>query len=184
MSELFMQERNIPVLISIRRVEHAQPPSIDGLIELLVDSVSNGASVGFLNPVNPSTAREYWHNVLSTPEDELVLWVATCEETIVGSVQLALCPKENGRHRAEVQKLMVHSSARGNRIASRLMQTLETYALQTGRFLLVLDTEAGSPAESVYQHLNWQKAGEIPDYARNAAGQLHATAYYYKRLIL
>ena len=179
-----MQELNIPMLISIRKIDHAQPALSDGLVELLIDSVSNGASVGFLNPINSSTAREYWQHVLSTPEDELVLWVATCEETVVGSVQLALCPKENGRHRAEVQKLMVHSSARGHRIASRLMQTLETYALQTGRFLLVLDTEAGSPAESVYQHLNWQKAGEIPDYARNAAGQLHATAYYYKKLIL
>lgn len=177
-----MQNLNIPMLISIRKIDQAQPALSDGLVELLIDSVSNGASVGFLNPINSSTAREYWQHVLSTPEDELVLWVATCEETIVGSVQLALCPKENGRHRAEVQKLMVHSSARGHRIASRLMQTLETYALQTGRFLLVLDTEAGSPAESVYQHLNWQKAGEIPDYARNAAGQLHATAYYYKKL--
>ncbi|MBI4750686.1 MAG: GNAT family N-acetyltransferase [Acidobacteria bacterium] len=177
-----MQELNAPKLVSIRRVDHTQTIFIDGLAELLIDSVSNGASVGFLNPVTSSTAKAYWHHVFSTPEDELVLWVATCEETIVGSVQLALCPKENGRHRAEVQKLMVHSTARGHRIASRLMQTLETYALQNGRFLLVLDTEAGSPAESVYQHLNWQKAGEIPDYARNAAGQLHATAYYFKLL--
>ena len=177
-----MPELNIPRLVSIRRVDHAQTAFIEGLVELLIDSVSNGASVGFLNPVNSSTAKEYWQNVLSIPEDELVLWVATFGETIVGSVQLALCSKENGRHRAEVQKLMVLSSARGHRIASRLMQILETYARQTGRFLLVLDTEAGSLAESVYQHLNWQKAGEIPDYARNAAGQLHATAYYFKLL--
>lgn len=179
-----MQDLNAPTLVSICRVDHAQTIFIDGLAELLIDSVSNGASVGFLNPVTSNTAKTYWQQVLSTPEEELVVWIAEQEKMIVGSVQLALCPKENGRHRAEVQKLMVHSTARGQRIASQLMQALETYALQSGRVVLVLDTEAGSPAESVYQHLNWHKVGEIPDYARNAAGQLHATAYYYKRLIL
>ncbi|HMW01854.1 MAG TPA: hypothetical protein PKE58_17065, partial [Acidobacteriota bacterium] len=66
-----MQDLNIPMLISIRKIDQAQPALSEELVELLIDSVSNGASVGFLNPVNPSTAREYWHNVLSTPEDEL-----------------------------------------------------------------------------------------------------------------
>jgi acetyltransferase len=45
----------------------------------------------------------------------------------------------------------------------------------------VLDTIAGLPAESVYRHLGWHKAGEIPEYAAMPDGELRATAYYYKR---
>ena len=48
--------------------------------------------------------------------------------------------------------------------------------------LLVLDTLAGSHAETVYQHLGWHKVGDVPDYAAEPDGTLHATAIHYKRL--
>jgi hypothetical protein len=38
-------------------------------------------------------------------------------------------------------------------------------------------------AEQLYQSLHYQRAGEIPEYARSADGQLHATAIYYKLLV-
>ena len=51
------------------------------------------------------------------------------------------------------------------------------------RGLLVLDTQAGSGAEIVYQKLGWQRAGEIPNYAASPDGALHGTAYYFEPLI-
>ena len=48
--------------------------------------------------------------------------------------------------------------------------------------LLVLDTLAGSHAETVYRHLGWHKVGDVPDYAAEPDGTLHATAIHYKRL--
>ena len=56
----------------------------------------------------------------------------------------------------------------------------EAFAGSIGRTLLVLDTEVGSVAESVYRRRGWQRAGEIPDFALTPDGRLHATVYYYK----
>lgn len=99
---------------------------------------------------------------------------------VVGSVQLALCEKENGRHRAEVHKLIVLTLARGLGISSRLMLAAEARARSRKRSLLVLDTLLGSHAESVYRHPGWQRAGEIPEFAAAPDGEL--TVYCFKRL--
>jgi acetyltransferase len=93
------------------------------------------------------------------------LWVAESDGQIIGSVQLELCGKENGRHRAEVQKLLVRSAFRGRGVSTLLMRAAEECARADCRTLLVLDTQAGSVAEAVYRHLGWQPAGQIPDYA-------------------
>jgi GNAT superfamily N-acetyltransferase len=92
--------------------------------------------------------------------------------------------RRNGRHRADVQKLLVHSDYRGKRISTQLLLALEKFAAQQKRSLLVLDTEAGSLAEKIYQHWGWVRVGEIPLYAGRPDGQLISTCYYYKRLLL
>jgi hypothetical protein len=45
---------------------------------------------------------------------------------------------------------------------------------------LVLDTLAGSGAETFYQKLGWQRAGQIPKFAADPWGKLFPTVYYYK----
>jgi acetyltransferase len=152
------------------------------LVALLRDSVGHGASVGFLASLSEREAGDYWQDVLARLGPAHRLWVLYEDQRLLGSVQLALCEKPNGRHRAEVQKLFVHSSARGRGLASILLRALEQGARLSGCSLLVLDTEAGSTAEQVYQHLGWHKAGEIPGYAAVPDGRLIATALYYKPL--
>ncbi|MGH3858289.1 GNAT family N-acetyltransferase [Actinokineospora sp.] len=72
---------------------------VDGLAQVLVDCVASGASVGFVG----------------TPR-------------VVGTVRLALATQDNGPHRAEVVKLLVHRDARGKGCASALMAALEDTA--------------------------------------------------------
>jgi ribosomal protein S18 acetylase RimI-like enzyme len=97
-------------------------------------------------------------------------------------VQLALATKENGRHRAEVQKLLVHTRFRRRGIARSLMSAVEKAALRMGRTLLVLDTEEGSPAERPYEKCGYARAGIIPQYARSAEGSLISTVIFYRLL--
>jgi len=150
------------------------------LADLLIGAVGNGASVGFLWPLDRVAVADYWRQVFASLCDDFFLWVAEVDERVVGAVQLARCTKQNGRHRAELQKLFVHSAYRGRGIAARLLAAAEAQAREIGCTLLVLDTEAGSPAESVYRHLGWRKSGEIPMYAGKPSGELIPTAYYYK----
>src|SRR5689334_23376409 len=80
------------------------------LIELLQDSVENGASVGFLRPFSRSSNRAYWEQTfLEIKNGNRTLLVAEKNGRVVGSVQLELATKPNALHRAEVQKLLVHS---------------------------------------------------------------------------
>jgi GNAT superfamily N-acetyltransferase len=171
-----------PCAVTLRRIETAATAPAEGLVDLLIDVVRGGASVGFLWPLDRTGARDYWRSVLAALGDGLLLWVAESGPRVLGTVQLAPCLKANGRHRAELQKLLVQPSARGQGIASRLMAAVEAEACARGLTLLVLDTLVGSAADPIYRHLGWQHAGSIPDYAAAPDGTLHATAVFYKRL--
>ncbi|TLX60704.1 GNAT family N-acetyltransferase [Stutzerimonas nosocomialis] len=154
-----------------------------GLVALLADAVAHGASVGFLADLSAAEADAYFDAVAAQLAlGTLCLWVARQDERVLGSVQLAPCAKRNGLNRAEVQKLLVLQGARRQGIARRLMEALETEARQRRLGLLYLDTEAGSPAEALYQSLGYQRAGEIPDYAARPDGVYHPTALYFKTL--
>lgn len=166
----------------IRRITQPEPALVSQLAALLMDAVRHGASLGFLKPLAEVTAARYWEGVMGSLGGTLAMWVAEEDGKVVGTVQLAPSAKDNAWHRAEVMKLFVLTPYRGKGIAEGLMGAVEAYARSIGRTLLVLDTQVGSGAETLYQKLGWQKVGEIPGYAASPDGTMRATAYYYKSL--
>ncbi|MDO2949429.1 GNAT family N-acetyltransferase [Aeromonas simiae] len=168
-------------MVQISRLNTLGTEDACALAHLLIVTVQDGASIGFMASLDAHQADTYWQGVARELPLGLHLWVAHRDGAILGTVQLAPCGKDNGRHRGEVQKLFVHPAARGLGIARTLLATLEEEACRLGLTLLVLDTEAGSDAEHLYRRQGWQKCGEIPDYALSPDGRPHATAYYYKR---
>lgn len=158
------------------------------LARLLQEVVQDGASIGFLPPLTLADALAYWRGVaLSLQRGERLLWLALAHTeqgvNLLGTVQLALCNKANGRHRAEVEKLMVAPHARGLGIGRALMTALEQAASQAGRSLLVLDTRVGDVASLLYLGLGYQGAGQIPAFAINGDGSLAATQFFYKQTV-
>jgi len=154
-----------------------------GLVELLLDAVKHGASVGFMADFDEAQARAYLAGVqASLAKGDLLLWAVVRDEQVLASVQLALCQKANGLNRAEVQKLLVHSDARRHGLGQQLMNALELAARQHKRGLLYLDTEAGSGAEAFYQSLRYTKIGELPNYCQSPDGRYTPTAIYFKTL--
>jgi GNAT superfamily N-acetyltransferase len=153
------------------------------LCALLQDAVASGASIGFLPPLAPEAAQGYWHSVLQALRaGERVLLLAERDGALAGTAQLDLCQRQNGSHRAEVMKVMVHTATRRQGIGRALMLAIEDQARALGRPTLVLDTRAGDSSEHLYASVGWIKAGEIPRYARNERGGLDATALYYRLL--
>ena len=149
---------------------------------LLQDAVHSGASVGFLAPLSAEDAERYWAQVLQDVQDQTRILLAVREgDEVLGAVQLALDAPPNGRHRAEVQKLFVHTAHRRQGIARALMAALEVAARKAGRTLLVLDT-SGDEASELYLHLGYQRAGVIPQYALSSDGILAATQIFYRLL--
>ena len=164
---------------SIRRVDRLSAEELDDLTEVLVTCVAQGASLGFHAPLPADVARDWWAGV---PRDGVILLVAERDGRIVGTVQLQPAESENGAHRGEVAKLLVHPDWRRQGIARALMMALEAEALATGKTLLVLDTREGDPSNDLYHALGYREAGRIPGWARDAAGTPSATIFWYKLL--
>ncbi|WP_379135715.1 GNAT family N-acetyltransferase [Paenibacillus sp. sgz500958] len=165
--------------ITMTLVETLDTDTQQELSRLLMAVVDDGASIGFLPPLQETEAREYWQNVI---QPGVLLWIARENNTIVGTIQLHFVSKPNGRHRVEIAKLMVHPQHRRKGIAGALMATVEAAAQAEKKELLVLDTREGDPSNILYLSLGYVEAGRIPYFARSGSGSLDTTVLYYKKL--
>lgn len=163
------------VIEEIKSIEN----HLDQLSELLLQVVDDGASIGFLPPMKLSDARHYWQTLLNP---DVILFLAKIDNEIVGTIQLHLCSKQNGLHRAEIAKLMTGPNARRKGVARSLMKTAEERAVKEGRSLLILDTREGDPSNLLYQSLGYIQVGNIPHFALSCEGELETTVIYYKQL--
>lgn len=156
----------------------------DALAALLVACVAAGASIGFHPPLAADAAAAYWDGVAAgvARGERVCLAAHDGDGTLLGTGQLALEARPNGRHRAEVQKLIVAPAARRRGVARALMGALDEAARADGRTLLVLDTREGDVAADLYRALGWTLAGRIPDYVLEHDGSHSATLYFYRRL--
>lgn len=159
------------------------PAAVSGLAALLLDAVDDGASVGFTASLTSAQAEAWWRSLApALTDDRVVLWAAKDGGRLIGTVQLRLETSPNGRHRAEIAKLLVHRAARGRGVARRILATAEALAAATGRTLLMLDTQTGSAAESLYRTTGWSELGTLPDYAADPSGALRPTTFFHKSL--
>lgn len=160
------------------------PAALPELAALLEACVAAGASIGFLHPMAPGEAAAWWQGLDGALRDgsRRVLLARDEAGRILGTGSLALAGLPNGRHRAEVAKLMVHPAARRQGVARQLLAALDEVALQEGRSLLVLDTRAGDAGEPLYRSLGWVEAGTIPGYALASEGGTDPTVFYYRAL--
>ena len=156
---------------------------MEHLCELLRDSVASGASVGFIHPMPAGEAEEFWREYAQeVSKGSRLLCVAEVAGIVAGCVSLSLVTKPNGRHRAEVQKLLVHTKFRRQGMARTLMKKVEDIAREHGRTLLVLDTIRGDSAEKLYCSMGWTEVGGIPGFAMSSKGVLEETVVFYKRI--
>lgn len=156
----------------------------EALSALLKDAVDGDAGLGFLPPLAPEEARAYWRGevVPAVAAGSRVVVVAREEGRVVGSAQLDLCRRPNGRHRAEVTKVMVRSDARRRGHGLALMRALDAEARREGRTLLHLDTYEGADAERLYLAAGYVRSGAIPAFARRGDGSLGTTVIYHRLL--
>lgn len=153
------------------------------LVEILRNAVDAGASIGFFPPLSKREAAAYWRETIAlVRKANRILLVARDQDRVIGTVQLNLESRPNGRHRAEVMKLIVHTAHRRRGIAQALMNAIQVEAHAANRTTLVLDTRAGDAAERLYLKLGWVAAGKIPRFAANVDGTKDTTVIMYKLL--
>ena len=158
--------------------------AIPDLATLLVDAVAGGASVNFLAGLADAEAAAWWAGRAAEIQDgtTTVVVARRPDGRIVGCASLMRARQQNAPHRAEVGKVLVHSDARRQGLGRALMGAVEALAARDGRWLLILDTQAGSPAETLYRTLGWQELGVMPDHALGTDGIPAPTTYFWKDL--
>ncbi|EGC36461.1 hypothetical protein DICPUDRAFT_77892 [Dictyostelium purpureum] len=155
------------------------------LVKLLVESVETG-DLGFAHPLSKESAEQYWDKIekdLKDNENEItrVLLVSYIDNKISGTVQLSWSSKffTNCNHRAEVQKLMVGNNFRGKGVARKLLETIEIFAQQYKKQLLILDTRSDLSVPEMYKKMGYVSVGDIPFYSLEN-GIYTSTTFFYK----
>lgn len=175
---------NCRLMLEIRQLDATEGRQyLSALAQVLLDCVEGGASVSFMAPLARATAESFFEKVVQDVErGDRILLAAFIDSNLIGTVQICLATPPNQPHRADVAKLLVVRSARGQGVAARLMERVEQASLLAGKTLLVLDTVTGGTAERLYTRLGWSKAGVIPNYALFPDGRLCDTTIFWKQL--
>jgi GNAT superfamily N-acetyltransferase len=171
-------------VIEIRQLSAAEAKQHrDALAAVLLDCVQGGASVSFMASFSKTDAEAFFENAIDgVARGERILLAAFNGPELVGTVQVITATPPNQPHRADVSKLLVHRTARGQGVAGALMKHVEEASLLAGKTLLVLDTVTGSTAEKLYLRLGWNRVGVIPNYALFPDGRLCDTTVFWKQL--
>ena len=170
--------------VSLRTLGAAEAEArIGELAGVLVDAVANGASVNFLAGFGIAGAAAFWRGQLPGIADgSRILLVAEAGEAIVGTIVLMLAPQPNAPHRADIGKMLVHSSLRRRGIGRRLLAAAEDTAQRLGRTLLLLDTQTDSAGDRLYRSCGWTAFGIVPGHALTPDGRPAPTTFFYKQL--
>ena len=161
----------------------AAAEAVPALAALLIDCVLAGASVSFQPPLERDRAEKFWRNIAGNVADGTAILLAARQDArIVGTVQAQFAASDNQPHRADIAKMLVHSSARRQGIGAALMGAAEVAARGAGKTLLTLDTVTGSAGERLYASAGWTRVGDIPDYALTPYDGLCSTTIFYKQI--
>jgi GNAT superfamily N-acetyltransferase len=171
-------------MVEIRQLTAAEGSQYLGaLADVLLDCVEGGASVSFMAGFSKVAAESFFENVLEKVRTgDRILLAAFSDSKLVGTVQIVTAMPPNQPHRADVAKLLVLRSARGQGVGTLLMERVEEAARRAGKTLLVLDTATGDLAEKLYERLRWTRVGVIPRYALYPDGRWCDTTVFWKRL--
>ena len=154
------------------------------LVQLLAEVIEDGGSMGFFADVTTTELNKFWAYEFSKVRSGVNVLVCAMdpEDICVAAGILTFETKANGRHRADVRKLMTHPQYRHMGIASQILTRLETIASERGVHLLSLRTKEGSAASVLYSHMGWTLMGSVPNYAAGPDRSPHSVSFYYKEL--
>jgi len=115
-------------------------------------------------------------------EPSRIVLVAELDGELVGMAHIAPSGAPNAPHRAEVQRVAVAASVRGQGIGRSLMAAVEEAALEQGVTLLWLTTHDATEACAFYEGVGYTRLGVMPSYSLRPDGTLSPAAIYFREL--
>lgn len=143
-------------------------------------AIEGGGGFGWVNLPSREVLENYWRGVVTAPMRQL--FVARLDNTICGTTQVVLLPKNNEAqgHAVTLTTQFVAPWARGYGLAKMLLEEVEKKAVSEGYAVINLDVrETMTEAIHLYESLGYQKFGIHP-YSVRDKGQTIKSIFYYK----
>jgi ribosomal protein S18 acetylase RimI-like enzyme len=156
--------------------------AVDELAQLLLDAHAANMALGLAAPLTEQRAVEAWMATAARLDADRLLLAAVDGDEIVGTVQLVRASADNGRHRAEIQRLAVRADRRGAGIGRALLAAAVDRARALGLKLVWLTTHDGTAASGFYESAGWTRVGVMPSYSQRPDGTLAANVFYCREL--
>ncbi|KAH6692293.1 hypothetical protein F5X68DRAFT_258981 [Plectosphaerella plurivora] len=151
-------------------------PSLRLLLQECVNVDPSSSALCFLAPISDHDTDAYWRSLwpqISANPPLVSLFVIT-KRASDGAPNLA---------NAEVLKLLISSTERGQGLGHLLMRHVEAFARDSmNKSVLLLDTATGTPARAFYLKSGWTEWGVCPTYAAYADGTLGDCSFFIKQL--
>jgi acetyltransferase len=172
--------RRVPVF-EIRRLAAAEVLERQKeFADLLDDAVTVGGTVGFLLPMSEDKLERYWGGVARDMEaGERELLAAIEHGKVIGALQIAYEKAESVRHRADLQKLIVHSSDHRRGVARALLVDALERMPALGLMMYTITTFKDGAAEALVRSLMFTRYGMMPHYGLTPDGKLHDASMHY-----
>ncbi|MCB1530279.1 MAG: GNAT family N-acetyltransferase [Rhodospirillales bacterium] len=167
--------------ITVQRVlEPLSQNDLNDLCDATDAAIEGGGGFGWVELPARDILERYWQGVIAAPTRWL--FVARLDNTICGTAQLILPPKNN-----EAQSHVVHMTtnfiapwARGYGLAKMLLETVEHSACEAGYAVVNLDVrETMDAAIRLYESMGYKEFGLHP-YSVRVNGETVKSRYYYK----
>ena len=147
---------------------------------LLKDAVKVGGTLGFMLPMTEDKLDRYWSGVARDLEaGERELLAAIEHGKVIGAFQIAYEKAESVSHRADLQKLMVHSSEQRRGVARALLVDALERMPALGVAMYTITTMTGGGSEALVRSLLFTRFGVMPHYGLTPDGKLHDASMHY-----
>lgn len=143
-------------------------------------AIEAGGGFGWVDIPERDILERYWKGVITAPTRQL--FVARLDETICGTTQLVLPPKNNSAqgHIVQLTTNFVAPWARGYGLAKMLLEEVEKKSIKDGYAVINLDVRnTMNSALALYENLGYEQFGTHP-YSVRAHGKTIESRYYYK----
>ena len=143
-------------------------------------AITGGGGFGWTELPARDVLENYWNGVITAPTREL--FVARLDDTICGTTQIVLPPKNNEAqgHMITLTTNFIAPWARGFGLAKMLLEEVEKKSLRDGYAVINLDVrETMDKAIKLYESLGYEQFGTHP-YAVRAHGETMQSRFYYK----
>ena len=175
-----IQQNNTPKLDVEHVTEQLSENDLNDLCDATDAAIEAGGGFGWVDLPARDIMESYWRGVITAPTRQL--FIARLDDTICGTTQIVLPPKNNQAqgHIVELTTNFVAPWARGYGLARNLLEAVEKHCIDEGYAVVNLDVrEHMESAINLYESMGYEQFGLHP-YSVRVDDLTIRSRYYYK----